>query len=361
MKSKKQLLRIILTAVGAAAVTAAGIFSFYMVWEQAPETAAPEARAQMLEAKETEAVHESEADKIAAESGRQKGVYTVLLVGNDDGNGNTDTIILGKIDTENKKMDFVSIPRDTIINADWEVRKLNAVYWGSKNNGGNGIDALRDHIRKLTGFDVDCYAVIDLSSFVDVIDAMGGVYFDVPQALDYEDAGQELYIHIAPGYQHLDGYQAMGVCRYRSGYADGDLGRIDMQQRFLKACAEQFVDLGNIPNIGKVLDILSEELDTNMSAANIAFFLRQALQCKSEDINFYTAPCIDDIIGGYSYAIIELEPWMQLVNEKLSPYTGTVSADNVDIVYFNGSYYTCTTPLLDPWYFQRNAQVMSTD
>ena len=53
-------------------------------------------------------------------------------------------------------MDFVSIPRDTIINVEWDNRKLNSVYWGSKNNGGNGIDALRSHVKKLTGFDVDC-------------------------------------------------------------------------------------------------------------------------------------------------------------------------------------------------------------
>ena len=97
----------------------------------------------------------------------------VLLVGNDDGNGNTDTIIVGKIDTVQHKMDFVSIPRDTLVNISWNIRKINAVYWGTVNSGGVGIDGLRQQVKNLLGFDVDCYAVIDLDVFIDTVDALG--------------------------------------------------------------------------------------------------------------------------------------------------------------------------------------------
>ena len=62
---------------------------------------------------------------------RKDGVYTILLAGNDDGTGNTDTIMVGKIDTVRHTIDFVSIPRDTIINVEWDNRKLNSVYWGT--------------------------------------------------------------------------------------------------------------------------------------------------------------------------------------------------------------------------------------
>lgn len=351
---KKRGFRIVFTLIGVLAVVLIGLFSFYMLWERAPDLEPVAPTAKPITAGESEKPREEDAG-LPFDTQRQDGVYTILLVGNDDGNGNTDTIMVGRIDTKQHKMDFVSIPRDTLINVDWAVRKINSVYWGSKNNGGTGIDALRNHVKRLIGFDVDCYAVIDLSVFMDTVDALGGVYFDVPQALDYEDAGQNLYIHIAPGYQLLDGYQAMGVCRYRSGYANGDLGRIDMQHQFLKACAEQFITLGNIPNISKVVDILSGGLDTNLSAANIAFFLRQALQCKSEDINFYTAPASSDMVGGYSYAILELWDWLPMVNEYLNPYDTQVGYENVDIVYWDGSGYTATTTLQGAWYFQRPA------
>ena len=75
----------------------------------------------------------------------------------------------------------------------------------------------------------------------------------------------------------LSGYDAIGLCRYRAGYVNGDLERIEVQHQLLKAAAEQFISLGNIPNIGKVAKILAENTDTNLSAANIAYFIRQAL------------------------------------------------------------------------------------
>lgn len=348
-KRKKRGLRIAFTILGVFVLAIIGLFCAYMLWEKAPdiEPVAPTTKL----SSGSEQSQQDDGTPLATE--RQDGVYTILLVGNDDGNGNTDTIMVGKIDTVNHKMDFVSIPRDTLINADWEVRKINAVYWGSKNSGGNGIDALRYRIQGLTGFDVDCYAVIDLGVFKETVDALGGVYFDVPQAMDYEDASQNLYIHIAPGYQLLDGEQAMGVCRYRSGYANGDLGRIEMQHQFLKACADQFISLGNIPNISKVVEILSSGLDTDLSAANIAFFLRQALLCKSEDINFYTAPNTPDMVGGYSYAILNLWDWLSMVNEYINPYSTPVEYGNVDIVYRGDSGFTATTVLQGAWYYSQ--------
>ena len=353
MQDKKNLaLRIFLSVLGVAATLCIAFVCVYMLWEKAPEIA--EEAPEVLDVKP----NDKKPEDIAAEAfdnNRKDGIYTVLLVGNDDGNGNTDTIIVGKIDTKLHKMDFVSIPRDTLINVDWSVRKLNSVYWGSKNSGGSGIDALKYHIKNICGIDVDCYAVIDLGVFIDVIDALGGVDFEVPVSMQYEDAGQNLYIDLQPGMQHLDGYQAMGLCRFRSGYANGDYGRIDMQQKFLKACAEQFISLGNIPNISKVVKILSEGLDTNLSTGNIGFFLRQALKCQPEDINFYTVPSNSDYVGGLSYSVIDIWSWLPLLNECLNPYERQIEYSNLDIVYRGeGGKFTATTELKGDWYYSYN-------
>ena len=188
--SLKLFFRAFFTILAVLTLVVIGAFCAYMLWEKAPEIS-DEAPAQ-VSAQPVNSDSESDDTGTAFSTDRQDGVYTVLLVGNDDGNGNTDTIIVGKIDTVQHKMDFVSIPRDTLVNISWNIRKINAVYWGTVNSGGVGIDGLRQQVKNLLGFDVDCYAVIDLNVFIDTVNALGGIYFDVPCDMDYEDSSQNL-------------------------------------------------------------------------------------------------------------------------------------------------------------------------
>jgi LCP family protein required for cell wall assembly len=318
----------------------------YMLWEKAPDMAEPSPSPTVSSTAQPQS---AESQGEAFNTQRKDGVYTVLLAGNDDGTGNTDTIMVAKLDTIRHTLDIVSIPRDTIINVDWENRKINSVYWGSINNGGNGIDALRSHIKKLVGFDVDCYAVIDLDVLIEAVDAMGGVYYDVPLDMDYDDGP---VIHLKSGYQLLDGYSAMGLCRYRSGYLNGDLERIEVQHEFLKAVAEQFVTLGNVPNMAKVAKLLSDNMDTNLSAANIAYFIRQVLMCKPENINFYTAPNTPQDVHELSYTFIDLYNWLDMVNTDLNPYKETIGEGDLDLVYLYNGAVCCTTALNGASYYQ---------
>lgn len=354
MRDKKKILKIAGISLGALALTAALVVGGYLLWERAPEVEPGAIVAEPEASPQATARTTAQEDKgTPFDTQRKDGVYTILLAGNDDGTGNTDTIMVGKIDTVRHTMDFVSIPRDTIINVEWDNRKLNSVYWGSKNNGGNGIDALRSHVKKLIGFDVDCYAVADLESIIEVVDVMGGVYFDVPFEMNYDDGP---VIHLQPGYQLLDGYEAMGLCRYRDGYVNGDLERIEVQHQFLKTVAEQFISLGNIPNIGKVSKILAESMDTNLTAANIAYFIRQALMCNTEDINFYTAPNTPQDVQQLSYTFLDLYNWIDLINSTINPYTTPVSEGNLDVVYLHNGAACCTTVLNGAYYYQLGSQ-----
>lgn len=280
----------------------------------------------------------------APEIERQSGIYTFLLAGLDETSNSTDTMMLIRFDTKKHKLDAVSLPRDIIINVDWWIeRKLNTVYAASVNNGGPGIDYLSMHIRWLTGFDVDYYAVVSLDAFVDVIDAIGGVWFDVPEEMRYGDYEyyNSFYIDLDPGYQLLDGYQAMGLCRYRSGYSTADLGRMEMQHAFLKAASKQFLSIQNIPNAAKAIKIAADGMNTNLSTSNIAWFLGQLLRCREEDISFYTAPGTACIIQDYWYYVFDLDDWLVLLNEHLNPYDSPITADMLDIVYMrDGAYYS---------------------
>ena len=144
----------------------------------------------------------------------------------------------------------------------------------------------------------------------------------------------------------------MWLCRYRSGYVNGDLDRIEMQHAFLKAAADQFLDLGSVPNIPLVAGILADSTDTNMTASNMAWFARQLLRCKSEDIRFLTAPNTPAFVRDLSYTFLDLYPWLQMVNEDLNPGAAPVSEGQLDLVYLRAGEVCCTTALRGVSYFE---------
>ena len=271
-------------------------------------------------------------------------MYTFLVVGLDQVSNSTDTIMVGRIDTETHKIDVVSIPRDTMVNVSWGTKRVNTYYSSDLVSGGNGIDGLMKGIRDLVGFDIDCYAVVDLEAFVELVDAIGGVDYDVPIDMYYYDPSQGLNISIPAGMQHLDGETAVKVVRFRSGYPTADIGRIGTQQDFLMSVASQMLTLGNIPNLPTFIDIFEKYVTTNLSASNISFFARQFLMCKSEDISFHTAPGNGgDSVKGNSYYALYVDEWLEMVNECLNPYDQPVTTANVNILthsYSSGFYST---------------------
>ena len=183
--------RIVAAVLGALLLT---LLCAYALWARPPEiseepvptpTPMPAATAKPTPTPTPTPTPEPMPEGEAFPTERQDGVYTVLLVGLDQMSMSTDTILVGRVNTKTHEMSFVSIPRDTIINVDAEIRKINAVYAGSVAFGGNGIDALMLQVRWLTGIPIDCWAVLDLNTFIRVIDEIGGVDFDVPVEMEY--------------------------------------------------------------------------------------------------------------------------------------------------------------------------------
>ena len=143
--------------------------------------------------------------------------------------------------------------------------------------------------------------------------------------------------------QHLTGEQAIGVMRFRSGYASADIGRIGTQQDFLMSVASQFLSLGSIPRLGEFIDIFNEYVETNMTAENLAFFARQFLMCSSEDIHFYTMPGnYADSIRGVSYVSVYVNDWLEMINSYLNPYDAPVTASNVNLLSHSSSGFYAT-------------------
>ena len=119
--------------------------------------------------------------------------------------------------------------------------------------------------------------------------------------------------------------------------------RIGVQQSFLKALASQMLTLGNIPNLGTLIDILVKNVDTNLTAANLAWFARQFLSCRMDDVSFQTMPIgSSNTINGVSFVSIGIDKWLALVNSSINPYLDEVTRSNVNILTSagGGSFYS---------------------
>ena len=267
--------------------------------------------------------------------------YTFLILGVDQIKSNTDTILVGTLDVKDHWLHVVSIPRDTLVNVPWGTKKINTVYASSQLgydgwDYDDGIDGLKKELVDIMGYEPDCWAIIDIVAFKELVDAIGGVYYDVPVDMNYIDPDQDLVIDIKAGYQWLSGEEALKVVRFRSGYAMADIGRIGTQQDFIKSIASQMLDLGNIPNIGKVYDVYEQYVDTNLSVGNIAWFVKEFLKLSPEDISFDTLPANYSVmipaVNGLSYCSIYIDEWLELVNTKLSPLDREITVDDLNIL-----------------------------
>lgn len=286
--------------------------------------------------------------------GRKDGVYTFLVAGTDQISNNTDTIMIGSFDTVNHKLNIVSIPRDTLINIQHEVKKANAAYHyaayyknveGSSYYNCDPVESMRKElVKSMLGFDVDKYVLVNIDAAAEVVDAIGGVEFDLPVDMNYDSKRQDLHIHLNKGLQTLSGDDFVKVMRFRSSYAGGDLQRIEMQQKLLSALADQMLTLGNVPNLTKVAQIVADNMETDMSTENIIYFAKEFLKLSKDDVKFMTLPKLSTgSVFGFSYVFTDIDAWLKMVNESLNPWTTEVTAQNVDIItYKDGNFYSTT-------------------
>lgn len=107
-----------------------------------------------------------------------------------------------------------------------------------------------------------------------VIDAVGGIWYDVPCDMDYDDPDQNLYIHLKAGYQHLDGSQCEQLIRYRSGYATGDIGRVEMRGDFMVEALRQVKNNITVGNMISMVPTLINHVSTSLSVADIVSYTK---------------------------------------------------------------------------------------
>ena len=208
--------------------------------------------------------------------------------------------------------------------------KLNSVY-AANNGGSEGIEMLLTRVGEIIGFRPDGYMLIELSAFVDLVDELGGVTFDVPVDMYYNDPSQDLYIDLKAGTQTLTGEEAMGVARFRSGYADADLGRVQVQRELLKAILKEALSLKGTTKAPVLLNILLSHTTTDLTAANLLWLAESMVVVDLSKAETVTLPGNAQYLGGVSYYILDPASVAQTVNTYCNPYEQAVTTDMLSI------------------------------
>ena len=198
------------------------------------------------------------------------GYTNILLLGVDD-EAQADTILVLSFSNDTGKSRLISIPRDTWVSADSSAGRIGSLYsWG-------GASLIVRHVSALLGISIHQYIVIDMSTFAELIDVLGGIDIYVEEDMNYDDPESGLEIHLGQGYQHLDGEAAQKYLRYRSDKL-GDVGRVQRQQKFIKALYAKVLQLDTIPKLPAIADIFRNKMETSaeiFDSAHLANVLRR--------------------------------------------------------------------------------------
>lgn len=214
-------------------------------------------------------------------------------------NAPTDTIMVASYNPNTQKANLLSIPRDTFIgknkNKATPSDKINALYSIS-------VDKTLQAVNDLTGLDIKYYAVIKTNALIELVDAIGGVEFNVPIKMYYTDKTQNLKIDLQPGMQKLNGDKAEQLLRFRKNnngtsypeeYGDNDTGRMRTQREFIMAVLQQTLKPGNIFKIGEIIDIASKNIETNLDMSYLKDYIPYAVEFNTENLTTETIPGVN--------------------------------------------------------------------
>ncbi len=260
------------------------------------------------------------------------GMVNVLVMGTDDGGLRSDTMMLVSLNGHTNQVNILSIPRDTRVQIGKNYQKINAAIGigaqeVKKGNQKEPEELPIEKVKLITGMPIHYFATIDLDGFKAIIDALGGVDYDVPFNMNYDDPTQDLHIHFTPGMQHLDGQKAHDYVRFRHNtdmtapgdYALGDEGRIRAQQAFLKELARQKLQPQYLVKINDLFAVIRDHVRTNYTALDLAKHLNIIKNIDASKIETFQLPGEAKYINGISYYVYDEAKTIEMVQQYFQP------------------------------------------
>jgi LCP family protein required for cell wall assembly len=240
----------------------------------------------------------------------------ILLVGIDqryeDEMSRSDTNLLLSIDPKNKKLVLISLPRDSLVTLpgyEGDQKLAHAHSYG-------GVPLLVKTIESILNIEIPYYVEVNFDGFKKMIDLIGGVTIDVEKDMDYESYLGDVRIHLKKGLQHLNGEKALEYVRFRMDET-GDIGRMERQQKFIKAVIKQALTLSNTIKLQKALLELKNWVKTNLEPSQIIKIGLIVKNINEEDMISFTLPGTLGWKNHLSYYILDYDKINEIVDKYL--------------------------------------------
>lgn len=267
---------------------------------------------------------------------RRDGVFTMFIGATDEDETRTDSMMVLVFDTVHHKASIINIPRDTLVDCERHgaARKINAAY-------ASGIDEMLDEVTDVIGFRPDKYLVANFDAIEEIVDTLGGIDYDIPFDMNYHDASQDLSIEFEAGMQHLNGKQTVEFLRWRhnddgTGYENGDLGRVEKLQTFLKALGKKMLSPVNILKIPSLANCVFDNVETDLTSAQILWVGMQALHVDMDSgiemQTLYGDEALVDLGTEIWFFIADEDMIRDQINEYFNPYTYELTEEDFNII-----------------------------
>lgn len=247
-------------------------------------------------------------------------IINVAVLGTDEDGYRADVNLLASFNTTTKELHLISVPRDTCVTMTDEmiafleknnayVPQQNGVYGQCKltevhayAGKGNRCAFSVAMMEEILGVEIDYYVKVDLDAFKEIVDAVGGVDFYVPQDMywDMRDTGGPL-INLQEGMQHLDGEKAEQLVRFRDGYAQKDLKRIEVQRDFIQALIQKICSSETLmKNLNNLVQVVLDCTESNITVTEALKYVKYVKDFDPDKITSDTIPYASDP-GSYFY------------------------------------------------------------
>ena len=255
----------------------------------------------------------------------------------------TDTIMVASYNPNTQKANLLSIPRDTYTGKNKSrataSQKINSLYNINKNP-----EKTLEAVNELTGLDIEYYVLVKTEALIEVVNAIGGVEFDVPIDMKYDDPTQDLHIDLKAGLQKLDGNKAEQLLRWRhsntkngvmttypSEYGNDDFGRMRTQRDFIVATMKQTLKPGNIFKIGQLLEIANKNVETNIELSLAKDYVPYAVEFNTDEIKTAVLPGTTPDVketNGVSIFVVNKTEAKELINSMFYEEENNDSENN---------------------------------